>query len=531
MKRCHTVLLPACLALAAMISLAGCDSPPRKPSVTPSAPAVKAGSETGSEPVVAPVDGPKVDTTTVPSVTPVTPTTPPKEPVPSPSPEPSKEPSKEPASKEVSKDPVKEPTKEPASTEPTKEPTKEPASTEPTKEPTKEPASKEPASPAAKTNEVLLGSPELTAGIPGEGASLTMAQAEAWFSDPKNNEVLEVELPLGLSAGAGAIKGLDKNPLTRAKIELGRQLYFDARLSADKSVSCASCHNPDEGYAAHTQFGVGIQSQTGGRNSPVSYNRILSDKQFWDGRADSLEAQAIGPIANPIEMGFTHDGCVECLKGNKIYKYEFDKVFGELTIERVGQALAAFERAIVTGPSPYDYNEVFTPLAKLDPADLDDDEALKAKYEKASADAKAHPMSEGAKRGRELFFGQKAGCTACHVGPNLSDEKYHNLGVGMDKPGPDLGRHTISKDDKEKGAFKTPTIRNVALSAPYMHDGSQKTLEEVVDWYAKGGHPNPSLSDKIKKLDLTDQDKKDLVEFMMACTGEFPKVERGRLPE
>jgi cytochrome c peroxidase len=140
-------------------------------------------------------------------------------------------------------------------------------------------------------------------------------------------------------------------------------------------------------------------------------------------------------------------------------------------------------------------------------------------------------MSEDAKRGRELFFGQKAGCTACHVGPNLADEKYHNLGVGMDKPEPDLGRYVVSKEDKDRGAFKTPTIRNVAQTAPYMHDGSQKTLQEVVEWYDKGGHPNAHLSDKIKKLKLTPQEKKDLVEFMKACTGEFPKIEPGRLPE
>ena len=134
-------------------------------------------------------------------------------------------------------------------------------------------------------------------------------------------------------------------------------------------------------------------------------------------------------------------------------------------------------------------------------------------------------MSDSAKRGRELFFADKAGCTACHVGANLTDEKYHNLGVGMDKEKPDIGREEVTKDDKDRGAFKTPTIRNVALSAPYMHDGSQKTLEEVVEWYAKGGHPNPNLSEKIKKLDLTDQDKKDLVEFMkQGCTGDFPKV-------
>src|SRR5690606_36413472 len=132
--------------------------------------------------------------------------------------------------------------------------------------------------------------------IPGEGP-LTIEQIKKWLDDPKNHVVLEVELPLGLSAGAGQIKGLDKNPLTRAKIELGRQLFFDNRLSGDFTVSCATCHDPDHAYTAPTQFGVGIRGQVGNRNSPVAYNRILSDLQFWDGRADSLEDQAIGPIA------------------------------------------------------------------------------------------------------------------------------------------------------------------------------------------------------------------------------------------
>ena len=141
-------------------------------------------------------------------------------------------------------------------------------------------------------------------------------------------------------------------------------------------------------------------------------------------------------------------------------------------------------------------------------------------------------MCDSAKRGRDLFFSEKVNCTACHVGANLTDEKYHNLGVGMDKEKPDIGREDTTKEPKDRGAFKTPTIRNVALSAPYMHDGSQKTLEEVVEWYAKGGHPNPNLDEKIKKLELSDQDKKDLVEFMtQGCTSDFPKVERGRLPE
>jgi cytochrome c peroxidase len=117
------------------------------------------------------------------------------------------------------------------------------------------------------------------------------------------------------------------------------------------------------------------------------------------------------------------------------------------------------------------------------------------------------------------------------VGANLTDEKYHNLGVGMDQAEPDPGRFAVTEKDEDRGAYKTPTIRNVELSAPYMHDGSQKTLAEVVEWYAKGGHPNPQLSDKIKKLELSDQEKQDLVAFMEALTGEFPAVETGRLPE
>jgi cytochrome c peroxidase len=138
-------------------------------------------------------------------------------------------------------------------------------------------------------------------------------------------------------------------------------------------------------------------------------------------------------------------------------------------------------------------------------------------------------MSPAAQRGRELFFG-KANCSACHVGANLADEKYHNIGIGMDKPEPDLGRFAVTKDTADTGAFKTPTVRNAALTAPYMHDGSVATLEDVVAWYDKGGHPNPHLSDKIKPLNLTAEERADLVEFMKACTGPTPEVQTGRLP-
>jgi cytochrome c peroxidase len=383
----------------------------------------------------------------------------------------------------------------------------------------------------AKKTKVMLGDSELFAGIPGQG-SLSVEEIGKWLADPTNHEELDIELPVGLNAGITQVKGLDKNPLTRAKIELGRQLYFDSRLSADEKISCASCHNPDEGFTAHSQFGKGIKDQLGGRNSPVAYNRILSDEQFWDGRAASLEDQAVGPIANAIEMGNTHEACVACLKGIEGYAVQFDKIFGELTIETVGAALAAFERAIVTGPSPYDYYQQWHvgPFEKLDPDDIDDPETL-AKYNDAKKAVEDHPLSDSAKRGFDLYFSEKANCSACHVGANLTDEKYHNIGIGMAAAKPDIGRAEVTKDDKDTGAFKTPTIRNVALSAPYMHDGSIKTLDEVVEWYARGGHPNPHLSDKIKKLDLTDQDKKDVVELMNACTGPFPEIQRERLPK
>jgi cytochrome c peroxidase len=387
------------------------------------------------------------------------------------------------------------------------------------------------------SEEVTLGDPSLTGGIPGEG-DLTDEQIDKWLADPKNHATLKVSLPLGLKAGEGEIKGLDENPLTRAKIELGRQLYFDPRLSSDVTISCASCHAPEKGYASDTRFGVGVRGQQGGRNSPVAFNRILSGPQFWDGRAASLEDQAKGPIANPIEMSSTHEACVECLNGIPGYVRQFKKIFTDgLTIDNVAKAIASFERTLVTGPAPWDYHQELTSLQEAFAADIEDLEAFKKddpenyeKYANAKEAADKHPISESAVRGGKLFFSDKAGCTACHLGVNFTDEKYHNIGVGMDAEKPDLGRFEISKNEKEKGAFKTPTCRNVSLTAPYMHDGSQKTLEEVVEWYAKGGHPNQWLDEKIKKLELTDQDKQDLVAFMKeGLASELAKVNSGRL--
>lgn len=385
---------------------------------------------------------------------------------------------------------------------------------------------------------VVLGDSRVTAGIPGTG-SLSEKQAKEWFGNAKHHLPLQVELPAGIAAAAENVFIPSENPMTLAKIELGRQLYFDRRLSMKNEVSCADCHHPNHGYAFETQFGVGVGKQTGNRNSPVAFNRILSKEQFWDGRAGTLEAQAVGPIANPIEMANTHEGAVQFLKGNRVYTYEFDKVFGKApNIDDVGRAIAAFERTLVTGASPYDDREMLRKIEEAYAEDLEDLPALKeddpdlyAKYVEAKKMADANPMSEAAIRGRTLFFQEKSNCAACHLGANFTDEKYHNLGVGMDAATPDLGRYEVTKLEADRGAFKTPTLRNIAETGPYMHDGSQKTLEEVVEWYAKGGHPNPQLSEKIKKLDLTAEDKADLVAFMKALTGPFPHVEQGRLPE
>ncbi len=387
--------------------------------------------------------------------------------------------------------------------------------------------------PLAQAEEtVRLCDTQIVQGIPGKGP-LTLPEIKKWLTDPANHKPLKVELPLGLHTGRIPEGVLEANPITKAKVELGRQLYFDTRLSVDNTISCASCHDPNMGWATLTQFGEGIEGLKGNRNSPTSYNRILSTTQFWDGRAASLEEQAVGPIANPVEMGNTHEVAVQTIRKIPGYVVQFQAVFGEegVTIDTIAKALATFERMITTGPSPFDYYERMKPYEKFTVEDLEDDPDLKEIYDEVMADYKANPMSESAIRGRDLFFSERVNCAACHVGANLTDELYHNLGVGMDQENPDLGRYVVTGVEKDKGAFKTPTIRNVAQTAPYMHDGSQKTLLEVVEHYNQGGIPNPYLSDKVFKLNLTEQEKQDLVAFMEACTGEIEVVETGRLPE
>jgi cytochrome c peroxidase len=295
--------------------------------------------------------------------------------------------------------------------------------------------------------------------------------------------------PLGLPP----IQWPRDNPYSGVKAELGRYLYFDPRLSADNSVSCASCHAPEHGFTDASPVSTGIRGQKGGRSAPTVINRAYSLAQFWDGRAGTLEEQAKGPIANPIEMGNTHDAVVTRLRGIAGYGPLFAKAFGgdEMSIDRVAQAIACFERTVLSGNAPYD------------------------RYK--AGDRKA--MSESQVRGMKVFF-DKAQCDRCHEGSNFTLNMFANIGVGTDKPEPDVGRYAITKDARDWGVFKTPTLREIEHTAPYMHDGSLKTLEEVVEFYNKGGIPNKNLDANIKPLHLTDQEKNDLVGFLKALSGE-----------
>jgi cytochrome c peroxidase len=282
------------------------------------------------------------------------------------------------------------------------------------------------------------------------------------------------------------------NPWSVAKAELGKVLYFDNRLSADGTVSCATCHDPRFGFTDGGAVSTGIKGQKGGRSAPTVINRAWSLAQFWDGRAPSLEAQAIGPMANPIEMGNSHQAIVKTLQGIEGYKPLFKASFGDdaIDMDRIAKAIATFERTVVSGDSPYD--------------------RWKA--------GQAKGMSPAAQNGLKVF--KKAQCDACHEGQNFTSNMYSNIGVGIDKPTPDVGRVEISKDPEDWGAFKTPTLRDIEHTGPYMHDGSLKTLEEVVDYYDKGGTPNKNLDRKIKPQHLTATEKADLVAFMKALSGK-----------
>lgn len=302
-------------------------------------------------------------------------------------------------------------------------------------------------------------------------------------------------VPLGADIDFAALKP----PPTPERVRLGRWLFYDARLSADARLSCASCHRPDHAFSEPTPVSSGIRGQKGTRKAPSFINQavVLYPHFFWDGRAASLEQQALMPIENPAEMGNTHQTMIETLEQVDGYVPYFTQAFGspEITKERVAHAIADYERTRMSGNSPWD-------------------------RWRRTRDESA--VSDEVKKGHDLFFG-KASCNQCHLGSNFTDSRFHNLGVGWNrktKTFADDGRYAVTRQEQDRGAFKTPTLREVTKHAPYMHDGSIATLREVVELYDDGGEKNPHLDPKIEPLRLTKAEIEALVAFMEALEGE-----------
>lgn len=293
------------------------------------------------------------------------------------------------------------------------------------------------------------------------------------------------------------------NPMTKAKVELGKMLYFDTRLSADRTISCATCHDPQKAWAEDRPTSVGFKGQLGPVNSPTVINTAYARLLFWDGRAASLEEQALGPIENPKEMGHSLDELVKQLSEVPEYVQRFQEAFGTgVTKDGIAKAIAAFERTVLSGNSPYD------------------------KYQAGDQTA----LTEEQVRGLRLFEDH---CAVCHSPPLFSNYQFYNAGIGLDKEPSNQGRMAVTKDQRDFGKFRVPPLREVAKTAPYFHDGSVATLEEAVRIMAQGGIENPNLSPQFKALkaaSLTDQDVKDLVAFLNALSGEYPIIEPPQLP-
>ncbi len=331
----------------------------------------------------------------------------------------------------------------------------------------------------------------------GSPRSLGADNSKVAGSDrPVVSEIKNSRIPLGIPEGLWKKHVPRDNPVISAKVELGRMLFFDKRLSANGTVSCATCHDPATAFADRQPVAIGIDARRGSRNAPTLLNAVFNELQFWDGRAHSLEEQVKQPLLNAFEMGMkTEDAVVARVKAIPEYQWQFREVFaGEVTMERIAQTIAAFERTLLSANSPFDRS--------------------------LAGDYKA--LSEPQKRGWRLFRG-KAGCIGCHEfqpsSPFFTDFKFHNTGIAVQannaliqeaekitaldalepenakerkrlpetKVYAELGRFLVTNQKRDIGAFKTPTLRDVELTAPYMHDGSIKTLLDAVRFYNQGG--------------------------------------------
>jgi cytochrome c peroxidase len=406
---------------------------------------------------------------------------------------------------------------------------------------------------------------------------------------PKTGQIIErkvvkIKVPLGLTQSPPVPP---ENPLTVSKFVLGKKLYFSRILSSDNSVSCSTCHHPNKGFTDQSPVSTGIFGKQGTVSAPTVMNAAYNLLQFWDGRAVSLEDQAQGPVQNPLEMfdgkGNAWHEAVKRLRQNTEFVELFKRAFGHLpTRDASAKAIATYERLVLIGNSIHDRAELAM-RERVEAAGVPDFTIQAQDYEKVLKDAftrkDKHSLSpfqldpENAKdqekipalaksiaNGRALFFG-KARCNQCHAGDNFTDNQFHNLGVGF-KDGAKLSKDNIGrfgaqmlghKDPQAVGAFKTPTLRGLLSTAPYMHDGSEKTLEDVINFYDRGGNPNPWLDAKMRdiaaeqaylrnpknykgpqvhvfdgkpivplRLNLTEQEKQDLANFLRALQSDPP---------
>lgn len=281
------------------------------------------------------------------------------------------------------------------------------------------------------------------------------------------------------------------DPVTPAKVNLGRDLFYATELSRDHEHSCASCHSLSASFCdPGNHWSFGVDGRHGVRNASPIVNEAYDTAFFWDGRAPSLEAQALVPIFSNVELDNDSATVVAALNKNSLYPNLFEEAFGDnsITMTRISQAIATFERTLISGSSAYD------------------------QFREGNSSA----LSAAAKRGFTLFTSSAANCIACHRGINFTDNGYHS--TGLDFQYPDGGRENVTHNPDDNGKFRTPTLRNIALTAPYMHDGRFNTLEQVLEQYNKGGFHNPTQDTLIRPLHLTQAQMEDIVAFLESLT-------------
>jgi cytochrome c peroxidase len=298
-----------------------------------------------------------------------------------------------------------------------------------------------------------------------------------------------LQIPLGLDS---YMPIPEANPLTSKKAALGRELFRDPLLSRDHQISCATCHDPARGFSDNRTVAAGVFGRQGNRRVPRIVNRGYGKAFFWDGRIATLEEQVLQPILSAKEMDLTLEEAVARLNGVSRYRQLFSEVFErDISAPDLARALASYVRTILAGDSPYD------------------------RHLQGNAEA----LSEEARQGLRIFRG-KGNCTLCHLGPNLTDEGFHNTGIAWREGRfDDDGRYIVTRNDSERGSFKTPTLREVARTPPYMHDGSLATLEEVIAYYDRGGNRNPQLDPEMRPLGLTREETRALAAFLRSLSG------------